>query len=164
MDEALQAIAKHSPTTALATQSSDLVASSSRPSQEDPAPPDSSQIVKMVQDLHANMVKAGDKHSWKLGVPKVTIKDSYINCIAPPAKGEGDCKRATPPDQFKEDKIELPGFSNWLKEEGRGMVSAKDLVLGAGRAVGMLDIEPLPNGETVPPTDVRVLVGMYLHS
>ena len=98
--------------------------------------------------------------NWKLDVPKVTIKRTYLESEAPLAKREG-VNRATFPSELKGDFVDMPAFKAYLADEATGEENARKIALGAGRGLGCLEVSDVC-GEMIEVTDVRALVGMYL--
>jgi hypothetical protein len=114
--------------------------------------------------------------NWKQRIPHVIVKQEYLDEPGPPGKRSGidfvddphasdkDVRRASWPKKFSKDKVRLNGFDTFLEREARGPSHAKDLVRGAERALGCLEITNATADSTVHDIDdVKVLIGLYLN-
>ena len=120
-----------------------------------PSPPQ--MLQEMYQQMQAKRKEDADQKNWKAAIPTVLLKQDWLEHKAPAMKREKGLLRAATPMLFKRDAVALEDFKKWLDGSGQGKAHSKDLIRGAGRAMGAFDVE----GDT-PMDDVRVLVGMYL--
>ena len=114
-------------------------------------------VVEMYQGYKAKADEETRAKQWKELVPSVAIKQNYLQCAGPAAKREQGCGRAVWPKELKKDVVDIPELKSYLNEMNTGDAQQKQILLGAGRALGALDIS-----DGTPPTDVKVLVGFFL--
>ena len=98
---------------------------------------------------------------WLQTLPKVSIKQKYVDMPAPLAKGEG-VNRATWPKELQLDFVALPSFNAYLAEhKNKKGYNAEKAITGVGRALGFIDIMPDESKPQVQASDVEVLLALY---
>ena len=115
-------------------------------------------VAEMYSNFKEKQKESDAEKNWRDRVPTVAIKRSYVEWEAPRAKREG-VGRATWPTRLRHDAVQLDDFQRYLADQYKGTVNAKVIVLGASRALGMLDFDS--DGD-VDITDVKILVGFYI--
>ena len=98
-----------------------------------------------------------EQKNWKAKMPSVNVKKMYRDHPAPTARQEG-VERATWPRELYQDKVQLPEFATHLRRLNKKSGIIGSYTLGAGRALGCLEVL----SDTVAITDVKVLVGFFL--
>ena len=111
----------------------------------------------MYHNLKSKQREEVDAKAWKDRIPKVSIKQAYIDEPAPKAKREQDCGKASWPKKFKKDKVELPALEQNMVRLATGKAQKYVILKGAGRTLGALEVS-----DDTPITDVKVLIGFYL--
>ena len=137
-------------------------ASSDALSQILPYPGPREMMAEMYQGFKTKQQSELAIENWQATVPKVRVKQSFLDQDPPKAKREG-VGRATWPKVLEKDKVELVDFKVCLQRNAKGAAHIASLVLNAGRALGTLQIGAAAiDGETVDMADAKVLVGLYL--
>ena len=117
--------------------------------------------LQMLGSIYAFVESKKDSTSWKRSLPKVVIKEKYLNLAGPMAKGEG-VSRATWPKHLGADFVKCPSFNQYLGEHlNKKGDTAEKIITGVGRALGFLDIEPNPAKPDVQADDIEVLIALY---
>ena len=152
------ALAAHQPDFSIQTaERPQLTASSS------PQDLNTTEMARMLVNIHTLVQKDHDKKSWLYDVPIVTLRSKYMTTEAPEAKKEG-VERESFPKALKGDAVELHDFADWFLREHRGAANAEKLIRGAGRAMGAMEIGLTPRGEQFGHKTIQALVGKYIHT
>lgn len=121
----------------------------------------SSQESQMLHDIHKYISDKQDTTKWLQALPHVNVKAIYSTIEPPKAKGEG-VARAFWPKELASDCVHIPDFQTYLdKHMAKSNESAKSIMLGAGRALGALELTTKEGQAPLDITDLKVLVGLY---
>ena len=97
---------------------------------------------------------------WKDTLPRVTIKQEYVNPLLPDISSGGG---RTKPWPIKFAPLTLPGFSVYLKTV-RGMKKGQmgDVERGVARLLNMLEVNGTPLDSADAASDPKILAAFYL--
>jgi len=112
---------------------------------------------RMRQDAH--------NEEWQKGIPKVVIRDAYKMVECPPCSSDDPTiRRCEWPANLKQYQVQLPEFHQYLERfKGKGDSPTFKMCLGAGRALGALEVDPKnETSEEIAPSDVRVLLSLSI--
>ena len=94
-------------------------------------------------------------------MPHVSVKQDFLRCPPPKAKGHG-VERSSFPNSLRKDVVDHPDFKaymeHYLNKKGNRL---KKLYIGATRALGALNLTTHPDKPFIVITDVDVLVALY---
>ena len=116
---------------------------------------------RKLQRVYEATEEAERNKNWRQDVPVVNVKEFYVDLAGPKAKGEDNVRRATWPRKLAKDFVKLPEFEQYLRGKLNKGYGAKVFLLGAGRALGALEIIDAIGDEGTGKADVKVLVGLY---
>ena len=134
---------------------------------------DLEQLMLKVSGIHDEVVtlkgnseiKGDTGADWKSDVPRVSIKNQYLYCALPLAKGEQGCKRASWPKELHNDRLVVRAFSDYLGEDKNNQKDQKHDHLRASR---LFDMVELSSGGVVHPvateeraSDPRLMSAIY---
>jgi hypothetical protein len=103
-----------------------------------------------------------DKSAWVKALPDVRIKKTYLEHTSTPAKGEGDTKRSTWPKEFKPDKVQVPGFRKYLKQDKiQAGSQLANMYNGVARVLGTFEITATAGCQAADATGPASLVSLY---
>ena len=107
------------------------------------------------------MKSFSDKGKWEKSLPHVSVKQDFLRCPPPKAKGHG-VDRSTFPQSMNKDIVALPDFKAYMEKDlNKKGERLKQHYIGATRALGALNLTPHPDKPHIVITDVDVLVALY---
>jgi hypothetical protein len=130
-----------------------------------------SSALNMLQEISTkldhieNRVKPADKKAYLQDLPHLQLKSCYTLHPGPPAKGEGNCSRASWPQELKKDCVPMPQFFAWLKiEMNKKKTNLTRPYQCLGRFMGMLEAGPGAQPSSFPSVhDTKYWVAVYVH-
>ena len=120
------------------------------------------ELVNNTRAMTDRMDEMRDTARWRKGLPRVEVKEKYVNLDAVEERMPDGRKRCSYPSDLAHDVVALPEFSRWLTSYCRmDEKRARTHVLGAGRLLGMLTFRPdgVPQ-MPVCPSDCAALVAL----
>ena len=130
---------------------------------EGPRPEPSESSMDTMQMLHhiKNLLDPAKKHAWMRELPEVRVKQAYLMCTPPVAKGD-DVGRASWPKEFNKHRVPLPDFESYLKKalnQKSGNFSKH--CIGVGRLLGALEYSGR-DASVEELASVETLVALYI--